>query len=1094
MRIPYFLIVMLTVSLLCTNAMKRNSKEDRCARDFELNTRVDVRKLIQKNCTKIDGSLHITGLEPDSCSDNGPLSLDTVSTITGCLWIENLSDGYESFEQLLPNLRQIGGKCSSANDGNYTFVIQYNRYLRKFGLDALITLENGCANIANNPQLETNVSILASAEADNGSKCTPCAHSNHFYCPPTFCRGNHSVFDESDLPKVERCLEIEDSLFFSGSWSDDHMPKLEQSLGRLRKIHGYLVIANTRGLKSLSFLKSLVSVGGNGAPQWNNNDLMHLWEHARLIDVNDTAAFIHGNPFLCQWDYEMLTKSVFRRRTHLGGGNSLVGQCNWSPESNATRFLILEKSHETTLTVSWNRIYENETQYFYIGTELFYAEVISDSVNASTSTCPPSLTDILLRSNTTFLSPQRLNIDGKRIKQHIVGLMSGRNYAVYVRSNVLSLNNTGKALFDCSKVEIFSTVSSLKLEPLARESSSIAWSIVRKPDDFLLSVNKYIFEMLVLSPSEDCHKADKDASENLVGEFKREPSGTCPCLRNCGALSGSSNVTDAELIIRQGNNNCNVSVSDSYTLVKSNGSFAVHNILKCFVYRIRAIIKNKSKCSAWSNELKFLRPICPHEIKAEMNVNATSFVSSHKDIRIVNVKWTDPVTSLCQNKSYEIKFSDIYNDSKIFIDVFLDCKMIAQSYVCKFGPLGKAEHRHIKFIFHSEPPSILPINISYCLDGEQAAVSFNASLSRSNRSSSEKESTESQPESTESHTPLIGGAAAGSLFLSVTAAVAFICLWRVKAKRRIEMNAIRDYLPEGFLNKSGAYQPDEWEIDRNCLSVGELLGEGAFGEVYEGVLEKPACSTAVAVKSLKPDSQPFERLIFLKEASVMKNFVCDYIVRLIGIISKDNPVYVVLELMGNGDLKSYLRSLRPRSESSTSSFYPLSEEQILTMAAEIASGMAYLAENKFVHRDLAARNCMVTSDKVVKIGDFGMARDVELEDYYRKRGRGPMPIRWMAPESLRDGIFTYSSDIWSYGVVLWEIAELGALPYPGLTNEDVISFVGKRKQLAFGDWPEWPSVLKPIMRRCWDYDPTSRPRFVDILLILPSLKGCEVAI
>ncbi|NWR55387.1 INSRR protein, partial [Bucorvus abyssinicus] len=313
--------------------------------------------------------------------------------------------------------------------------------------------------------------------------------------------------------------------------------------------------------------------------------------------------------------------------------------------------------------------------------------------------------------------------------------------------------------------------------------------------------------------------------------------------------------------------------------------------------------------------------------------------------------------------------------------------------------------------------------------------------------------------------------------------------------------------PEYF-SASDMYMPDEWEVSREKITVIRELGQGSFGMVYEGLalgLVAEGEETKVALKTVNELATMRERIEFLNEASVMKAFKCHHVVRLLGVVSQGQPALVIMELMTRGDLKSYLRSLRPDAENNPG-LPPPSLKDMIQMAGEIADGMAYLNANKFVHRDLAARNCMVSEDFTVKIGggwaaagglrpphllvltsssssssspDFGMTRDIYETDYYRKGGKGLLPVRWMSPEALKDGIFNTQSDVWSFGVVLWEIATLAEQPYQGMSNEQVLRFVMDNGIL---ERPEnCPDKLHELMCRCWQQNPRQRPSFVQLL-------------
>lgn len=303
----------------------------------------------------------------------------------------------------------------------------------------------------------------------------------------------------------------------------------------------------------------------------------------------------------------------------------------------------------------------------------------------------------------------------------------------------------------------------------------------------------------------------------------------------------------------------------------------------------------------------------------------------------------------------------------------------------------------------------------------------------------------------------------GVLFASMTVAFLF---WRNQYKKKQQERLIASVNPDYIETK---YVIDEWEVPRESVEILQELGLGNFGMVYRGYFDK---TTPVAIKTISKTASQREKNEFLNEASVMKNFSTYHIIKLLGVVSIENPPFVVMELMENGDLKTYLRSIRDTH------FVPDSCRMI-RMAAEIADGMAYLESKKFVHRDLAARNCMVAKDLVCKIGDFGMARDIYETDYYKIGRKGLLPIRWMAPENLSDGVFTSDSDVWSFGVVLFEILTLAEMPYQGFSNEEVLSHVLHKGTLSVPR--HCPQNIQSIMEKCFKWRPNDRPTFMEIV-------------
>ncbi|KAF1505047.1 Proto-oncogene tyrosine-protein kinase ROS, partial [Eudyptula minor novaehollandiae] len=281
--------------------------------------------------------------------------------------------------------------------------------------------------------------------------------------------------------------------------------------------------------------------------------------------------------------------------------------------------------------------------------------------------------------------------------------------------------------------------------------------------------------------------------------------------------------------------------------------------------------------------------------------------------------------------------------------------------------------------------------------------------------------------------------------------------------------------------------PSQAEIEsfpafpRDKLNLHKLLGSGAFGEVYEGtavdILADGSGESKVAVKTLKKGATDHEKSEFLKEAHLMSKFDHPHILKLLGVCLLNEPQYLILELMEGGDLLSYLRGARKQKLQSPL----LTMTDLLDICLDICKGCVYLEKMHFIHRDLAARNCLVSkkeyesSSRVVKIGDFGLARDIYKNDYYRKRGEGLLPVRWMAPESLIDGVFTNRSDVWAFGVLVWETLTLGQQPYPGFSNTEVLHHVRSGGRLESPN--NCPDDLCDLMTRCWAQEPHNRPTF-----------------
>ncbi|XP_054867144.1 neurotrophic tyrosine kinase, receptor, type 2a isoform X2 [Amphiprion ocellaris] len=299
--------------------------------------------------------------------------------------------------------------------------------------------------------------------------------------------------------------------------------------------------------------------------------------------------------------------------------------------------------------------------------------------------------------------------------------------------------------------------------------------------------------------------------------------------------------------------------------------------------------------------------------------------------------------------------------------------------------------------------------------------------------------------------------------------------------------------PQYFRSTNSLLKTDTFvqHIKRHNIVLKRELGEGAFGKVFLAEcynLSPDQEKILVAVKTLKEASEN-ARKDFHREAELLTNLQHEHIVTFYGVCVESDPLIMVFEYMKHGDLNKFLRAHGPdavlMAEGQTTRPVELTQSQMLHIAQQIASGMVYLASQHFVHRDLATRNCLVGENLLVKIGDFGMSRDVYSTDYYRVGGHTMLPIRWMPPESIMYRKFTTESDVWSLGVVLWEIFTYGKQPWYQLSNNEVIECITQGRVLQRPR--TCPKEVYDLMLGCWQREPHMRLNIKEIHGLLLNL-------
>uniref|UniRef100_A0A8D2ZGK6 Ephrin type-B receptor 3 n=1 Tax=Scophthalmus maximus TaxID=52904 RepID=A0A8D2ZGK6_SCOMX len=353
------------------------------------------------------------------------------------------------------------------------------------------------------------------------------------------------------------------------------------------------------------------------------------------------------------------------------------------------------------------------------------------------------------------------------------------------------------------------------------------------------------------------------------------------------------------------------------------------------------------------------------------------------------------------------------------------------------------------------------------------------------------------PKSWQEQLPLIVGSATATLvFIIAVVVIAIVCL-RFEYTSFINLSKKSEHMkdehgqlgltpgmkvyidPFTYEDPNEAVREFAKEIDVSCVKIEEVIGAGEFGEVCRGRLKLPGRrEIIVAIKTLKVGYTDRQRRDFLSEASIMGQFDHPNIIRLEGVVTKSRPVMIVTEFMENGALDSFLRL-------NDGQFTVI---QLVGMLRGIAAGMKYLSDMNYVHRDLAARNILVNSNLVCKVSDFGLSRFLEddaTDPTYTSSLGGKIPIRWTAPEAIAYRKFTSASDVWSYGIVMWEVMSYGERPYWDMSNQDVINAVEQDYRLP--PPMDCPTALHQLMLDCWVKERNLRPKFTQIVATLDKL-------
>ncbi|XP_017772615.1 PREDICTED: insulin-like receptor [Nicrophorus vespilloides] len=949
-------------------------------------------------------------------------------------------------------------------------------------------------------------------------KCFPCLGR----CKKE-CQG--MVIDSVVTAKRLRgCTHINGSLEIQiRSGGRSVVSELEENLSMIEEIDGYIKVVRSFPLVSLNFFKNLKVIRGNSLEfkkyvviVSDNQNLQDLWDFEnRTLKIDHGGLFFHFNPKLCMYKIEALREmanlSEFEERDVASNSNGDRIACNVQ-----NLVVNVTNSGPRAIVLAWAP-FEMKDHRALLGYVVYSIKAPEQNI---------TLYDGRDACGGDGWRVDDIYIDNQKPTHILTHLEPYTQYAFYVRTYTIATEKSGAQ----SKIQYVRTMADRPSVPYniivkTDKSSSSSFDLTWKPP---LQPNGNVTYYIITGIRRDQKREDILRNRNYCNPSMHRETVSKPETKISTAVKQQNNTCEC----RPAPPNKPQSIRKQNAEDVSNQMMFEDNLIN-FVYvkRIQKFInKDRSKRDLDYN-LQF-----PNNSLADDESKNRSFSTQNKtdmqgkfivfsykvygktELRIDNLKHFtayEITIEACQNKddptdmSYcsQKALTTARTESKAGADKITEVRVANKSMSMvtivwdePLDPNGHILTYQIEYkrldIENSQPILECITALDYLKHNKRYTLKLNPGnyslrvIGKSQADYGEYSKLYSELDDSKYSTfsidePNSGISELAKIAIGLAVVFTFIvvlaCVVYKNVYHKNDNTLIKTVNPEYV---STVYEPDDWEVLREKISLIKELGQGSFGMVYEGIALdiKGKAQTRCAIKTVNEHATDRERIEFLNEASVMKAFDTAYVVRLLGVVSQGQPTLVVMELMANGDLKSYLRSHRPDVDVKVKSKQPPTLKRIMQMAIEIADGMAYLAAKKFVHRDLAARNCMVAEDLTVKIGDFGMTRDIYETDYYRKGTKGLLPVRWMAPESLKDGVFTSNSDVWSYGVVLWEMATLASQPYQGLSNDQVLRYVIDG---GIMERPEnCPDKLYNLMRFCWKHKPSDRPTFINLCKML----------